>query len=606
MLRNLNKITTIKQIKKQWSKVLLILCFSIFVPVSAQKVVDMPPDIQKEIQGDIAIGEEFEKKSDFNQAAFLYNKSANVYWVYGHLESAVGLFQKALNMSERIGNLNGIYVLNTNIGLIHTDLGQNEKALDNFIKATETARKLGRKHDIASSLLNQTNICFEENLLNEALNKLNEAHPIAQELNDIRLLRNAYSLYTKVYDKMGEREESAKYFELFAAVTRKIQQDEMQRKEEEAKNMVSQVTSKILEVEAEKQATKKELQERDIELVEKQKYLEQAEQESRERLMQIELLSKERELQQAIISRQKLIQNIYIGIIVTILGFTAMIFYFYHEKRKANALLQLKNTEISRQNSEIQEQAQKLRELNQLKDKLFSIISHDLRSPLGSLYTLLTLTKEGYFTEEGFKGVIDELSKNVGYTSELLENLLKWAQSQMQGTKINPNNFNLIEATNSKLEFYAEQAKAKGITLKNLIDDGISVYADRDMIELVLRNLIANAIKFSDNGSTVAVSAKQKMEEIEICVSDTGQGIPPENMKKLFGKEIFTTNGTLHEKGTGLGLILCKDFITLNGGRIWANSTVGKGSKFFFTLPAKNSTNGSPVLNKKLIDSNIQ
>jgi len=394
------------------------------------------------------------------------------------------------------------------------------------------------------------------------------------------LLRNAYSLYTKVYDKLGNREESAKYFELFAAITKKIQQEEMKRKEEEANRLVSQVTSKIIEVEAEKQATQKELEE-------KQQFLEQAEQESRERLMQIELLSKERELQQAIISRHKLIQNIYIGIIIVILGFAALIFFFYSEKKKANRLLEQKNAEISRQNVEIQEQAEKLKELNQLKDKLFSIISHDLRSPLGSLLTLLSVTKEGYFTEEGFKNVIEDLSKNVGYTYELLENLLKWAQSQLQGTKLNPSVFNLIDATKNKLNIYSEQAVSKGITLQNLINDDISVYADRDMIELVLRNLIANAIKFSNDGSTVSVSAKQKDDWVEVCVADSGQGITPENLKKLFGKELFTTVGTRKEKGSGLGLVLCKDFITLNGGKIWASSTLGKGSKFFFTLPIK-------------------
>ncbi|HPX09418.1 MAG TPA: ATP-binding protein [Tenuifilaceae bacterium] len=394
------------------------------------------------------------------------------------------------------------------------------------------------------------------------------------------MLRNAYSLYTKVYDKLGNREESAKYFELFAAITKKIQQEEMKRKEEEANRLVSQVTSKIIEVEAEKQATQKELEE-------KQQFLEQAEQESRERLMQIELLSKERELQQAIISRHKLIQNIYIGIIIVILGFAALIFFFYSEKKKANKLLEQKNAEISRQNVEIQEQAEKLKELNQLKDKLFSIISHDLRSPLGSLLTLLSVTKEGYFTEEGFKNVIEDLSKNVGYTYELLENLLKWAQSQLQGTKLNPSVFNLIDATKNKLNIYSEQAVSKGITLQNLINDDISVYADRDMIELVLRNLIANAIKFSNDGSTVSVSAKRKDDWVEVCVADSGQGITPENLKKLFGKELFTTVGTRKEKGSGLGLVLCKDFITLNGGEIWASSTLGKGSKFFFTLPIK-------------------
>jgi len=250
-------------------------------------------------------------------------------------------------------------------------------------------------------------------------------------------------------------------------------------------------------------------------------------------------------------------------------------------------LLEQKNAEISRQNVEIQEQAEKLKELNQLKDKLFSIISHDLRSPLGSLLTLLSVTKEGYFTEEGFKNVIEDLSKNVGYTYELLENLLKWAQSQLQGTKLNPSVFNLIDATKNKLNIYSEQAVSKGITLQNLINDDISVYADRDMIELVLRNLIANAIKFSNDGSTVSVSAKQKDDWVEVCVADSGQGITPENLKKLFGKELFTTVGTRKEKGSGLGLVLCKDFITLNGGKIWASSTLGKGSKFFFTLPIK-------------------
>jgi len=559
---------------------LALFLFTSTQSVKSQSVVEIPTDIKKEILKDVAIGEEFEKKSDFGQAVFHFNKSANVYWVYGYLDNAIELFQKALTLSERIGNDNGIYVLNTNIGLISVDKGENEKALKHFANATATARKLGRKNDVASSLLNQTNICYETNLINEALVFLNEAHAIAQELNDIRLLRNAYSLYTKVYDKLGNREESAKYFELFAAITKKIQQEEMKRKEEEANRLVSQVTSKIIEVEAEKQATQKELEE-------KQQFLEQAEQESRERLMQIELLSKERELQQAIISRHKLIQNIYIGIIIVILGFAALIFFFYSEKKKANRLVEQKNAEISRQNVEIQEQAEKLKELNQLKDKLFSIISHDLRSPLGSLLTLLSVTKEGYFTEEGFKNVIEDLSKNVGYTYELLENLLKWAQSQLQGTKLNPSVFNLIDATKNKLNIYSEQAVSKGITLQNLINDDISVYADRDMIELVLRNLIANAIKFSNDGSTVSVSAKQKDDWVEVCVADSGQGITPENLKKLFGKELFTTVGTRKEKGSGLGLVLCKDFITLNGGKIWASSTLGKGSKFFFTLPIK-------------------
>jgi signal transduction histidine kinase len=488
-------------------------------------------------------------------------------------------------MSEKLGNQNAIYVVSTNLGSIHSDLGNFDKALDNFTKATEIARKMGRKADQTTSLINQASVYYDSERLNEALNILNTAHSYAQELKDERILRNAYSLYMKIYDKKGQTDESAKYFSLFAAITRKIQQEEVKRKEEEAKHIVNQATSRVIEVDASKQATEQVLQERDMELVEKQKFLEEAEMESRERLMQIDLLNKERELQLAIISHHSQMQKVYIIIIVLILTFTTYIFYSYYEKKKANALLRQKNIEISRQNSEIQEQAERLSELNCLKDKLFSIISHDLRSPLSSLITLLNLTQQGYFTEEGFKEVIDELSKNVGYTKGLLENLLSWAHSQMQGLKLQSTHFNLHEMANSKFSLYSEQASAKGITLKNVIDESVQVYADSAMIELVFRNLLANAIKFCSNGCTITASASLMPNKVLISINDTGTGISPENLEKLFGKEIFSTKGTSNEKGTGLGLILCKDFVTLNGGEIWAKSVLGVGSEFFFTLP---------------------
>lgn len=567
-------------------KFLFILTLTVFIQsFSFAQEVAIPLEVKQEAEKDAILGKEYQQKEDFNQAAYYFSKSANAYWVHGDLVNAIDFFQKALSNSEKLGNQNAIYVLNTNLGLINTDLGRTEKALENFIKATEIARQLGRKHDMASSLLNQANINYDTDRLNEALDLLNTIHSLAQELNDAKMLRNTYSLFTKVYDKMGKREESAKYFDLFAAITRKIQQEEMQRKEEEAKRMVSQAASRVLEVEAEKQATEKELLIRDLELVQKQKVLEEAERESREQQMQIDLLNKEKELQQAVIFHQEQMRKVYIAIIVMVLVFSAYILYSYYEKRKANLLLQLKNDEIIRQNQEIQAQAEQLKELNQLKDKLFSIISHDLRSPLGSLISLLNLTQEGYFTEEGFREVIDELSKNVGYTTELLENLLRWAQSQMQGLNINPSYFNPYEVAGAKLDLYKEQANNKGIILKNLIPQDIQGYADSAMIELVFRNLIANAIKFCESGSIITTSASLTNDMLLISVSDTGQGISPQNLEKLFGKEIFSTRGTSNEKGTGLGLMLCKDFVALNGGKIWAKSILGVGSEFFFTIP---------------------
>ena len=561
--------------------VLAIAIALILIPSTAQAQAEKTAQAQE----DARLGAESEERSDINQASYFYNKAANTYWALNDLENAKALFKKALQMAEKIGNHNAIYILNTNLGLINTETITFQEALEHFVKAGESAQQLNRKQDYATSLLNQANVLYEMEKFNDAIELLENAESIAKEANDSRMLRNTYSIFAKVYDKLNMREESTKYFNLFAALTRKIQQEEIQRKEDEAKQMVSQATTRVREVEAEKQATERELVERDMELVQKQRMLEETEQITREQLMQIDLLNKERELQQAIISHQNQMRNIYLGAIVLILIFSAYIMYSYNEKKKANHLLQQKNTEISRQNIEIQEQAQQLRELNNLKDKLFSIISHDLRSPLGSLITLLNLTQEGYFTEEGFRDVIDELSKNVGYTSELLENLLRWAQSQMQGLKVIPSTFNIRDVAEDKLRLYEEQAQNKGITLKNQIDPQMAVYADSAMIELVFRNLIANAIKFCDKGSVVTTTASHSNGMVMVSVSDTGKGISSENLKKLFGREIFSTRGTSNEKGTGLGLLLCKDFITLNGGEIWAKSVEGVGSEFFFTLP---------------------
>ena len=272
------------------------------IPLSVVAQLQVMPQDQRSLaEKDTQLGLEHQEKNDFNQATFYYSKAANTYWVYGQLDKSIELFTKALTMSEKLGNKNAIFVLNTNLGLIYTDLGRYEQALSNFKSSTDIARSLGRTQDVAGSLLNQANIFYETDKLSEALKVLNEAHTLAQGLNEDRMLRNIYSIYTKVYDKMGNREESTRYFDLFAAITRRIQQEEVQRKEEEAQRMVSRATTRVREVEEEKKATEQELLIRDLELVQKQKVLEEAERESRERLMQIDLLNKERELQQALI-----------------------------------------------------------------------------------------------------------------------------------------------------------------------------------------------------------------------------------------------------------------------------------------------------------------
>jgi PAS domain S-box-containing protein len=233
----------------------------------------------------------------------------------------------------------------------------------------------------------------------------------------------------------------------------------------------------------------------------------------------------------------------------------------------------------------LREQANQLSGLNQLKDRLFSIISHDLRSPLLSLMEIIEMTDEGMVSEEEFKSFLPHLSKNIGYTSGLLENLLSWSKSQLGGETVNPVSFDLKNVIKNKISIFEKKTTEKGIDLSESIKTHTMVFADKDMIMLVLRNLIANAIKFCSKRDKISISAEQDDHTITVCVTDTGIGIKSENIEKLFGLTAFTTRGTDNEQGTGLGLLLCKDFIEKNNGKIWVESTLGEGSKFYFQVP---------------------
>jgi PAS domain S-box-containing protein len=231
----------------------------------------------------------------------------------------------------------------------------------------------------------------------------------------------------------------------------------------------------------------------------------------------------------------------------------------------------------------------KLQELNQLKDRLFSIISHDLRTPLLSLMDILSMTNDGMVTDEEFKSFLPTLSKNIGYTSGLVENLLQWSKSQLEGTAINAVHFDIKDNITYILNSFGQLATDKGVTLQNNLQLSTVVYADMDMVQAVLRNLVSNAIKFCRKGDKISINAEIKRGMATVWIADTGVGIAAENIDRLFGTNNFTTRGTINEQGTGLGLLLCKDFIEKNNGKIWVESKQGEGSQFYFTLPIDKS-----------------
>ncbi|BDX38684.1 hypothetical protein CYCD_20390 [Tenuifilaceae bacterium CYCD] len=528
---------------------------------------------------------DYESKGDNNQAAFYYDKAANLCWRSNDTDNAIVYFGKALSNAKKIGNTNGIKAIYTNLGLIYSDKANHKLAFENYSEALTESRKLGKQFDIAASLLNLSNEQIDLGDYSGAEKNLSEVQKIAQETNDQKILKNCYFNYNKLYEKLGNQPKAAEYFNLFAMLTKKIQSEELKEKELKAKELVDSAGRVVQQISAEKSFTDKKLAETNQELKLKENTLKEVERITQEQQMQIDLLNTEMELRNAQLMHQKLLQKVYIGLIVISLLFASLIFYAYTEKKKANRLLQEKNHEILSQKEEITEQANQLRDLNALKDKVFSIIAHDLRSPLFSLITMLNIAKEGLFTEESFKTIIGELSINVNHTTSLLENLLTWARNQMHGTKVNSVNFDLNELISSRLKMLEDRATQKELSIVNQLKDNVFVHADKDMTEIVFRNIVSNAIKFCNAGDKIRIWNTVGDGIVTICVEDTGVGILPDVMQKLFGTQISSTPGTRNEKGTGLGLILCKEFVNMNGGDIWAESQINKGSKFFFTLP---------------------
>ncbi len=231
---------------------------------------------------------------------------------------------------------------------------------------------------------------------------------------------------------------------------------------------------------------------------------------------------------------------------------------------------------------------QELRELNATKDKFFSIIAHDLKNPFNTLmgFTELILDNFADYSQEKLKEFITILNDTSRHSYALLENLLEWSRAQTGRLEMIPEKINLHELFNENIDLLLSNAAKKDIRLVNNLDTDAKAYADLNMIGTVIRNLISNAIKYTNEKGSISGSSKITDNMIEISVTDTGVGIAGDNLEKLFKIEVnYSTTGTAEETGTGLGLILCEEFIQKNGGKIWVESEIDKGSSFKFTLP---------------------
>jgi signal transduction histidine kinase len=275
-------------------------------------------------------------------------------------------------------------------------------------------------------------------------------------------------------------------------------------------------------------------------------------------------------------------------------------------KEKRAAELIIANKELAYQNELkekraidlviINKELQQLIQLNKDKNKFFNIIAHDLKSPFNSIVGFSKLLveqvrKKDYNGIEKYAGIIEQSSNRA---MDLLMNLMEWARSQTGRMEFNPEYCEMVRLINETIVLYDDIAGQKKISINtNILPANAVIFADKTMITTVLRNLISNAVKFTHSGGKITISAQENQNELKISVSDNGVGISKANIQKIFRiEENYTTSGTNKEKGTGLGLILCKEFVEKHEGNIWAESEEGKGLTIYFTLPKEAETKG--------------
>ena len=233
---------------------------------------------------------------------------------------------------------------------------------------------------------------------------------------------------------------------------------------------------------------------------------------------------------------------------------------------------------------------EELTSLNATKDKFFSIIAHDLKSPFNSIIGFSSLLSRQISEKdyEGIKKYATIIQESSQQALDLLVNLLEWSRSQTGKMVFTPEEVDVAFLISQSVGVLIGAAQQKQIAVHKQMPANLVVRADNAMVNTILRNLISNAIKFTNPGGSIVISAERKAEELLISVADNGVGINQVSINKLFRiEETYSTLGTQKEKGSGLGLLLCKEFVEKHGGRIWVESEVGKGSTFLFTIPLK-------------------
>ncbi|MHC1702291.1 MAG: tetratricopeptide repeat protein [Tenuifilaceae bacterium] len=536
---------------------------------------------------------------DPSEAAYVLVNLGNLYIDQKQYELALKVFQEALAMRKKTGDEASIARTYRNIAQAQIQIQQFDKARNNLNHALKIFQKqndgraiadtyndlgnlerqsgkikLAIKHfETASKIYDESAnfdgkaLCLRKigeiqiglGLLAEAEKNITQSISIGVEMGNLVLVHYGYKAKHDYYIANKNYKSALEYYSKHIKI-----RDSIENARNNEKNLEAQL---------------------DLELDKKKEEIKTMESE-------VQVLKQEALLNEIRIEKQKTIQYFLILVSLLILALSVTLYYVYRQKLKHNQNLKDKISIIRETNDKLLRSEKDLKLTVKTKDKLFSIIAHDLKSPFTALIGLTEILSSKI--ENLSNAEIKEFSTLINQSSQkvhtLIENLLNWARSQTGGIKLSPELINLKSIVDSCFETISLSANEKDIKLVSKLTNHDIAYVDSETIKTVIRNLISNAIKFTPNNGKISISSKKEEGKINIFITDTGIGIPSNDLSKLFKIEgTITTKGTNQETGTGLGLIICKEFVEKNNGEIEVESEINVGTTFKISLPIEKS-----------------
>jgi len=521
-------------------------------------------------------------ENDTRNTAKLLSNIAMTHTRMRNMNDAIYYYRKALSLNASIRNIEGMAVNYNGIGEIYKTQHKQDSALLNYVKA----KKLNNKAEFqAVTLSNIAGIYINyPDSINKAVECLKESWAIFRKLGMFQHEAEFKQGIGIILFKQG------KYKPAIEAFTASIELNDKFNRGFKIKTTNHNLLSKVYEKTGDYQTALKHMKlyiQYADSMAQKEKYdrisFLEKQYETEKKENEIIRLNAKQELANIQLSKDKQLKQLGFMTVALLVILVVFILMKYFEKMRSNALLEEKNIRI-------EQSEQELRLLNASKNKFFSIIAHDLKNPLHTVLGYSYLLNKDYdrFKENERRKFASDIYRSTNNIFRLLQNLLEWSRSQTGNLNFSPAVVEYQRILDNSLSVLRSLADQKNIVIKTGNDPGLKIFADPLMIETVLRNLINNAIKFTPEGGKIEVSAKEVDGQILISVSDTGIGISDEETQNLFKIDSkVKRKGTNNEDGSGLGLILCHEFVNKHNGQIWVESTQGKGSEFIFSIPVK-------------------